>query len=126
MVFVAAMPETIDMSESTGPKAEKPSQNVSESTGYIQADFVDENGKGRKRSFWRTLQGYVWDDPDKPAYEKKFLFKLDVFLLSYTCLGYFCKNLYVLVLFIVVVLSRNPLVLMAISNLSSCTETRPT
>ncbi|KAJ5641144.1 hypothetical protein N7528_000769 [Penicillium herquei] len=41
----------------------------------------------------RTIQRYVWDDPDKPAEEKRFLFKLDCFLLSYTCLGYFCKNL---------------------------------
>jgi MFS transporter, ACS family, pantothenate transporter len=32
---------------------------------------------------------YVWDDPDKPKYEKWFLFKLDVFLLSTACLG--CK-----------------------------------
>ena len=42
---------------------------------------------------WRTIQRYIWDDPDKPAAEKKFLVKLDFFLLTYTCLGYFCKNL---------------------------------
>ncbi|TAQ88442.1 hypothetical protein B7494_g3236 [Chlorociboria aeruginascens] len=42
---------------------------------------------------WRTTQRYIWDDPDKPSEEKKFLFKLDIFLLSYTCLGYFCKGL---------------------------------
>lgn len=41
----------------------------------------------------RSIQRYVWDDPDKPSEEKHFLFKLDCFLLSYTCLGYFCKNL---------------------------------
>ena len=41
----------------------------------------------------RTIQRYVWDDPDKPKREKLFLFKLDLFLLSATCLGYFCKNL---------------------------------
>ena len=42
---------------------------------------------------WRNIQRYIWDDPDKPAIEKKFLRKLDFFLLTYTCLGYFCKNL---------------------------------
>jgi ACS family pantothenate transporter-like MFS transporter len=41
----------------------------------------------------RRFQPYVWDDPNKSAKEKKFLLKLDIFLLSYTCLGYFCKNL---------------------------------
>jgi ACS family pantothenate transporter-like MFS transporter len=41
----------------------------------------------------RTLQRYVWDDPDKPRDEKWFLFKLDLFLLTSSCLGYFSKNL---------------------------------
>ena len=49
--------------------------------------------RGATLRFLRTLQRYVWDDPDKPAAEKKFLFKLDAFLLTYSCLGYFCKNL---------------------------------
>jgi MFS transporter, ACS family, pantothenate transporter len=48
---------------------------------------------GSVRRGWRTVQRYIWDDPDKPAAEKRFLRKLDFFLLSYTCLGYFCKNL---------------------------------
>lgn len=43
--------------------------------------------------FFRSIQRYVWDDPDKPRHEKKFLLKLDFFLLTYACLGYFCKNL---------------------------------
>ncbi|MCJ1300200.1 hypothetical protein MMC08_002995 [Hypocenomyce scalaris] len=41
----------------------------------------------------RTVQTYVWDHPDKSKEEKRFLFKLDIFLLTYGCLGYFCKNL---------------------------------
>ena len=41
----------------------------------------------------RKIEGVVWDDPDKPAAEKKFLRKLDFFILTSTCLGYFCKNL---------------------------------
>jgi hypothetical protein len=49
--------------------------------------------KAKAHRTWRSIQRYIWDDPDKPAIEKKFLLKLDFFLLSYTCLAYFCKNL---------------------------------
>src|ERR1700753_2744956 len=48
---------------------------------------------GSVRRGWRHVQRYIWDDPDKPAKEKRFLRKLDFFLLSYTSLAYFCKNL---------------------------------
>lgn len=48
---------------------------------------------GSTRRTWRSIQRYIWDDPDKSQKEKKFLLKLDIFLLTYTCLGYFCKNL---------------------------------
>ncbi|KAF2679694.1 MFS general substrate transporter [Lentithecium fluviatile CBS 122367] len=48
---------------------------------------------GRARRAHRTIQRYFWDDPDKPAQDKWFLFKLDFFLLSSACLGYFSKNL---------------------------------
>lgn len=49
--------------------------------------------KAKAHRTWRSIQRYIWDDPDEPAIEKKFLLKLDFFLLTYTCLGYFCKNL---------------------------------
>ena len=76
-----------------------------------QSDAMNHNDSGSKEElkklkswqkpgFWgstlrftRNIQRYVWDDPDKPAIERKFLFKLDVFLLTYACYGYFCKNL---------------------------------
>jgi ACS family pantothenate transporter-like MFS transporter len=48
---------------------------------------------GSVRRGWRNVQRYIWDDPDKLVEEKRFLRKLDFFLLSYTCLAYFCKNL---------------------------------
>jgi ACS family pantothenate transporter-like MFS transporter len=48
---------------------------------------------GKTLRVLRSVQRYVWDDPDKSAEEKRFLLKLDFFLLSYGCLGYFCKNL---------------------------------
>lgn len=48
---------------------------------------------GMVRRSWRNVQRYIWDDPDKDQREKRFLRKLDFFLLTYTCLAYFCKNL---------------------------------
>lgn len=47
----------------------------------------------RTRRVLRNVQRYIWDDPDKPRAEKWFLFKLDAFLLTAACLGYFSKNL---------------------------------
>lgn len=71
---------------------EKSWQDSSEQAKISQAASIEEHGK-KQNSAWRTVQRYIWDDPDKPAAEKKFLRKLDFFLLTYTCLGYFCKNL---------------------------------
>lgn len=47
----------------------------------------------RPRQILRSIQRHTWDDPDKSKEEKWFLFKLDLFLLSSACLGYFSKNL---------------------------------
>uniref|UniRef100_A0A093V939 Pantothenate transporter liz1 n=1 Tax=Talaromyces marneffei PM1 TaxID=1077442 RepID=A0A093V939_TALMA len=47
----------------------------------------------RKGSFFNTVRRYIWDDPNKSPKEKWFLFKLDIFLLTISCLGYFSKNL---------------------------------
>ncbi|KAF2638648.1 pantothenate transporter liz1 [Massarina eburnea CBS 473.64] len=49
--------------------------------------------RGKVRRGVRTFQRYAWDDPDKPKEQKWFLFKLDCFLLTVSCLGYFSKNL---------------------------------
>ncbi|KAG9601238.1 MFS general substrate transporter, partial [Aureobasidium melanogenum] len=62
------------------------------------SSYVDKHGHLEEQytptqRFFRSIQRYVWDDPDKPKHEKKFLLKLDFFLLTYACLGYFCKNL---------------------------------
>lgn len=48
---------------------------------------------GRPRSAWWRFRSFIWDDPDKPKDEKWFLFKLDCFFLTISCLGYFSKNL---------------------------------
>ncbi|KAJ9615935.1 hypothetical protein H2204_014255 [Knufia peltigerae] len=41
----------------------------------------------------RSWKSYVWDTFDKPAEERKFLFKLDAGILTFTCLGYFIRFL---------------------------------
>ncbi|TBU41641.1 MFS general substrate transporter [Dichomitus squalens] len=41
----------------------------------------------------RTWTSYVWDTWDKPADERRFLFKLDACLLTYAALSYFSKYL---------------------------------
>lgn len=48
---------------------------------------------GSTRRALRSIQRYAWDNPDKSAEEKRFLRKLDTFLLLSACLGYFSKNL---------------------------------
>ena len=42
---------------------------------------------GSLRRGHRSVQRYVWDDPDKPKEEKWFLFKLDCFLLTTELFG---------------------------------------
>lgn len=59
----------------------------SDDHGHLEEHYT------QTRRFFRSIQRYIWDDPDKPKHEKKFLLKLDFFLLTYACLGYFCKNL---------------------------------
>lgn len=56
-------------------------------------DHPAENARRKKTGLWASIAPYIWDDPDKSPAEKRFLFKLDLFLLSYACLGYFSKNL---------------------------------
>jgi ACS family pantothenate transporter-like MFS transporter len=41
----------------------------------------------------RKWTSYVWDTLDKPAAERRFLFKLDSALLTFATLGYFIKYL---------------------------------
>ncbi|KAI1625641.1 major facilitator superfamily domain-containing protein [Exophiala viscosa] len=41
----------------------------------------------------RTWKSYVWDSLDKSPEERRFLFKLDLGLVTFSCLGYFIKFL---------------------------------
>ncbi|VUC33067.1 unnamed protein product [Clonostachys rosea] len=46
-----------------------------------------------KRSTWRRLVGYVWDSVDGDPRDRRYIQKLDTFLFSSICLGYFVKYL---------------------------------
>ncbi|TGO47513.1 hypothetical protein BOTNAR_0521g00090 [Botryotinia narcissicola] len=41
----------------------------------------------------RTWTSYIWDSLDKSPQERRFLFKLDLAVLTFASLGYFIKNL---------------------------------
>jgi ACS family pantothenate transporter-like MFS transporter len=69
------------------------STNLSQATPVSPKPWEKPGPIGKTRRALRTIQRYVWDDPDKPKEERWFLFKLDVFLLTAACLGYFSKNL---------------------------------
>jgi hypothetical protein len=77
----------------TGLKQIPSSNYVASSTVGIPEPSKQAEPFSRPRQILRTFQRYVWDDPDKPKEEKWFLFKLDFFLLTAACLGYFSKNL---------------------------------
>jgi MFS family permease len=47
----------------------------------------------RRNHWWYKTKVFLWDSFDKHPKERKFLFKLDWFLLSSSCAGYFAKNL---------------------------------
>jgi hypothetical protein len=63
-------------------------------TPHIEEDEQDRRmPTGKVRQTLHSIRRYIWDDPDKPREQKWFLFKLDLFLLTAACLGYFTKNL---------------------------------
>jgi hypothetical protein len=70
---------SLDISNATPATEPKPWERI----GFV----------GNTRRILRSIQRYTWDNPDKPAEEKRFLLKLDLFLLTASCLGYFSKNL---------------------------------
>jgi hypothetical protein len=77
----------------TGLKQIPSSNDLAPSTAGTPETSKQAELFSRQRQILRTFQRYVWDDPDKPKEEKWFLFKLDFFLLTAACLGYFSKNL---------------------------------
>ncbi|EXJ86334.1 hypothetical protein A1O3_03285 [Capronia epimyces CBS 606.96] len=53
----------------------------------------DEPTKTKTTNWWRRIVGLVWDSVEGDPRERKYVQKLDTFLFSYICLGYFIKVL---------------------------------
>ncbi|KAF5012750.1 hypothetical protein FDECE_1170 [Fusarium decemcellulare] len=49
--------------------------------------------KPQKRPLWRRIVGFFWDSVDGDPRDRRYIQKLDTFLFSYICLGYFIKYL---------------------------------
>lgn len=68
----------------------------SEGSSLLALDecFIDLGESPPPQSTWSyKIQAFLWDTIDRPVLERKFLVKLDTFLLSSACLGYFIKTL---------------------------------
>jgi MFS transporter, ACS family, pantothenate transporter len=92
---VSLTPPAVDNEKrQLGDSISKPHEDSQSSqASYSHNPWEKPGFKGKTHQTWRNVQRYIWDNPDRPAIERKFLLKLDFFLLTYTCLGYFCKNL---------------------------------
>ncbi|OAA57988.1 pantothenate transporter liz1 [Niveomyces insectorum RCEF 264] len=52
-----------------------------------------DTAEARPSSWWRWLVGLVWDSVEGDARNRRYVQKLDLFLFSYICVGYFIKYL---------------------------------
>lgn len=69
--------------------------SVGSSEPYIDLtlNLTPEQIHYRETSVWFKIKRFLWDGADKHPKEQRYLLKLDFFLLSSSCLGYFIKNL---------------------------------
>jgi MFS family permease len=70
----------------------KDTSAVSETNALPETQPLPEDAS-QKVSVFKSIRRYIWDSTNKSSKEKWFLFKLDIFLLTISCLGYFSKNL---------------------------------
>lgn len=59
----------------------------------LHTDFHTSEEEERRSKWWYQIALFFWDGTDKHPLERKFLIKLDWFLLSSSCAGYFLKFL---------------------------------
>ncbi|ODV74113.1 MFS general substrate transporter [Cyberlindnera jadinii NRRL Y-1542] len=70
------------------------SDNESQDKPYIDLTVEETPEELQKREhWWYKTKVFIWDSFDKHPKERKFLLKLDWFLMSSACLGYFMKTL---------------------------------
>ncbi|KAI1484775.1 major facilitator superfamily domain-containing protein [Biscogniauxia mediterranea] len=65
------------------------------SAGGADSDLPEPSPVHRKshQARWRRVVGYLWDSVDGDPRQRKYILKLDTYLFSYICLGYFIKYL---------------------------------
>lgn len=74
-----------------GSDIERPS--VGKSAADLSSTSVDAAHPDQKRSLRQKVAAIVWDSLDKSPEERKFVAKIDWWILSYCCISYFCKYL---------------------------------
>lgn len=64
-------------------------------TNNVKEDIsaVSETGSHRKLPLSRRILSVVWDSLDKLPKERKFINKVDCWIMSYVCMAYFVKYL---------------------------------
>src|SRR5688572_18588334 len=65
-------------------------------TGVLDGQDSASSGDGQQvvsKVPKRTWRSYIWDSLDKSPEERRFVFKLDIFLMTAACLGNFIKYL---------------------------------
>lgn len=59
----------------------------------IENVMEDYDNCENKKSLKKRILGIVWDSLDKPPEERKFIAKVDTWIMSYVCVAYFVKYL---------------------------------
>lgn len=82
----------------TGPHADHPSDIHSIDSESGRGDASSDGVGGTSQAQLaaqpiRTWRGYLWDTWELPPDQRKLLFKVDAFVLTFSSIGYFLKNL---------------------------------
>lgn len=62
-------------------------------TSNLSSRVIEEDGGTQKRSLRRRIREIVWDTLDRSPEERRFISKIDFFILTWAGFSYFSKNL---------------------------------
>lgn len=65
----------------------------SKQDAQVTSASIDENSTTGKRTWRQKAAAVLWDSLDKTPEERKFIAKVDLWILSYSCIAYFVKYL---------------------------------
>ncbi|CAI5755901.1 unnamed protein product [Candida verbasci] len=68
-------------------------QEINDNDTFNSVPFIDLTRPVQEESKWFKFKKFIYDGVGKNKKEQKYLAKLDAFLLTSSCLGYFIKNL---------------------------------